>query len=189
MEPLLNYRRFRFTGVDGTSPLGWTNDADGPRSSCATVLAPRREAWLKLLSDEPDYWVAGWNHPRRPGFREARGPKRIGVPDHVDDAFALMDAMGWDSAVIVGWSIGVNWPSRWPPSTPSGSPGSWRWRACPAAPSRPASAPLMVPKPLRRHMAMGVVQGGRLLGAPLTALARAVPRAGPSPTSCAGAGS
>ena len=62
VEPLLNYRRFRFTGVDGTSLLGWTSDADGPRCWCATVLAPRRRRGPKLLSDEPDYWVVGWNH-------------------------------------------------------------------------------------------------------------------------------
>ena len=176
VEPLLNYRRFRFTGVDGTSLLGWTNDADGPPVLVCNGLGTPPEAWPKLLSDEPDYWVVGWNHRGGLGSEKPADPKRIGVPDHVDDAFALMDAMGWDSAVIVGWSIGVNVAFEMASQHPERVAGIVALAGVPGGTFEASFAPLMVPKPLRRHMAMGVVQGGRLLGAPLTALARAVPK-------------
>lgn len=179
MEPLLNYRRFRFTGVDGTSLLGWTNDADGPPLLVCNGLGTPPEAWPRLLSEHPEYHVAGWNHRGGLGSERPVDPERIGVPDHADDAFALMDAMGWESAVLVGWSIGVNVAFEMAAQHPERVAGIVALAGVPGGTFEASFASLMVPKPLRRHFAMGVVQGGRALGTPLTALARVVPKGRP----------
>ncbi len=176
VDPLLNYRRFRFTSVDGTEIVGWTNDADGPPLLVCNGLGTPPEAWPRLLSEHPDYHVAGWNHRGGLGSDRPADPERITVEDHVDDAFALMDAMGWDQAVVVGWSIGVNVAFEMASQHPDRIAGVVALAGVPGGTFEASFASLMVPKPLRRHVAMGVVQGGRLLGGPLTALAKAVPK-------------
>ncbi len=180
VEPHLNYRRFRFQAHDGTSLVGWTNDAtDKPPLLVANGLGTPPEAWPTLLSDEPDYFVAGWNHRGGLGSDKPADPERIGVPDHVDDAFALMEKMGWDRAVVVGWSIGVNVAFEMAKREPDRVAGIVALAGVPGGTFESGFASLMVPKPLRRHVSMGVVHGGRMFGTPLTALARTVPKGRP----------
>lgn len=180
VEPMLNYRRFRFDGDDATSLVGWTNDAeDKPPLLICNGLGTPPEAWPTLLTDEPDYWVAGWNHRGGLGSDRPADPARIEVVDHVDDAFALMDAMGWDRAVVLGWSIGVNVAFEMAQRHPERVSGIVALAGVPGGTFEAGFATLMVPKPLRRHVSMGVVQGGRMLGTPLTALARVVPKGRP----------
>lgn len=180
VEPELNYRRFRFPAADGTSLVGWTNDAeDKPPLLVANGLGVPPEAWPTLLSDEPDYWVAGWNHRGALGSERPVDPEAFGVPAHVDDAFALMDRMGWESAVVVGWSIGVNVAFEMARQQPDRVSGIVALAGVPGGTFESGFGYWMVPKPLRRHVSMGVVQGGRALGAPLTTLARVVPKGRP----------
>ena len=180
MEPELNYRRFRFPAADGTSLVGWTNDAeDKPPLLVANGLGVPPEAWPTLLSDEPDYWVAGWNHRGALGSERPVDPEAFGVPAHVDDAFALMDRMGW--GVGGGRGLVHRRQRRVRDGPPAAGPGvrnrgtGWRARGT----FESGFGYWMVPKPLRRHVSMGVVQGGRALGAPLTTLARVVPKGRP----------
>ena len=176
MDAALHYRRFRFHGRDHTSLVGWCNDADGPPLLVANGLGTPPEAWPRLLSHQPDYHVAGWNHRGGLGSDRPADPTRITVADHVDDAFALMDHIGWQSTVVVGWSIGVNVAFEMAAREPHRVDGIVALAGVPGGTFEAGFAPLMVPKPLRRHVSMGVVQAGKLLGTPLTALAQRVPK-------------
>lgn len=179
VEPEIVYRRFRFPGVDGTSLVGWTNDVDGPPLLVCNGLGTPPEAWPKLLHPDAEYHVAGWNHRGGLGSERPVDPQRIRVEDHVDDAFALMDEMGWDSAVLLGWSIGVNVAFEMARRHPDRVLGIVALAGVPGGTFEAGFAPLMVPKPLRRHMAMGVTQGGRAISGPLNVLARTVPKGRP----------
>ena len=66
------------------------------------------EAWPRLLDDSCEFSVVGWNHRGALGSDRPEDPSRIDIEDHADDALALMDSMGWERAVIVAWSLGVN---------------------------------------------------------------------------------
>lgn len=179
VEPEIVYRSFRFPGVDGTSLVGWTNDVDGPPLLVCNGLGTPPEAWPKLLHPDAEYHVAGWNHRGGLGSERPVDPERIRVPDHVDDAFALMDEMGWDSAVLLGWSIGVNVAFEMAKRHPERVDGIVALAGVPGGTFEAGFAPLMVPKPLRKHVAMGVTQGGRALSKPLNLLARTVPKGRP----------
>ena len=170
MEPEIVYRSFRFPGVDGTSLVGWTNDADGPPLLVCNGLGTPPEAWPKLLHPEAGYHVAGWNHRGGLGSERPVDPERIRVTDHVDDAFALMDEMGWDSAVLLGWSIGVNVSFEMAKRHPERVDGIVALAGIPGGTFEAGFAPLM---------ALGVTQGGRALSGPLNLLARTVPKGRP----------
>ena len=174
VEPLLNYRRFRFTGVDGTSLLGWTNDADGPGAGVQRSWHPAG-GMAEAAVRRAGLLGGGLEPPRRPGFRKPADPKRIGVPDHVDDAFALMDAMGWDSAVIVGWSIGVNVAFEMASQHPERVAGIVALAGVPSGTFEASFAPLLVPSRCAATWRWAWCQGPPA-GRPLTALARAVPK-------------
>jgi len=179
VEPEIVYRRFRYAGRDGTWISGWTNDAEGPPLLVCNGLGTPPEAWPRLLHPGAGYHVAGWNHRGGLGSQRPQDPSRIGVPDHVDDAFALMDIMGWDNAALLGWSIGVNVAFEMAARHPERVAGIVALAGVPGGTYDAGFAPLMVPKPLRRHVAIGVTQAGRSLGKPLTMLARAVPKGRP----------
>jgi pimeloyl-ACP methyl ester carboxylesterase len=49
-----------------------------------------------------------WDHRGLGGSARPRDPSRVRVEDHVDDARAVLDAFELPSAVVVGWSLGVN---------------------------------------------------------------------------------
>src|SRR5690242_17419252 len=102
------YRTFRFESSDGTSLLGWTNDGDGPTVLVLNGLAVPPEAWPRLLDPDCGYRVIGYNHRGTFGSDKPEDPERIRIDDHVDDAFALMDQLDVDRAILVAWSYGVN---------------------------------------------------------------------------------
>lgn len=171
--------RFRFDGRDGTRLLGWTNGGDGPPIIVCNGLGTPPEAWPRLLDPFCGYHVAGWNHRGGIGSDKPADPEAIRVEDHAEDALALMDHMGWDRAIFVGWSIGVNVSFEIASRHPDRVAGLVMCAGVPGGTFEAALAPLMVPKPLRKPMGIAITKAGRFLGAPITAVARTMPKGRP----------
>jgi pimeloyl-ACP methyl ester carboxylesterase len=103
--------RLRFSDVtsrDGTRLRVWTNDADGPAVLVCNGLGTNAYAWPALLDPGCGIRVVSWNHRGVGGSDRPSDRTRVGIDEYVDDAIAVLDQAGIDSAVVVGWSFGVN---------------------------------------------------------------------------------
>lgn len=169
------YETFRFDAFDGTSLVGWTNGGEGPPVLICNGLGVPPEAWPRLLDPECGYQVYSWNHRGCQGSDRPADPAAIRVEDHVADALALMRHVGWDRAILVAWSIGVNVSFEIAADYPDKVAGLLMCAGVPGGTFDAAFGSLMVPKPLRRHLGMAVVQAGKLAGPQLNALARLIP--------------
>ena len=170
------YSAFRFTSGDGTSLLGWSNDGKGPPIVVCNGLGVPPEAWPRLLDPECGYRVYGYNHRGTLGSDRPEDPERIRIEDHVDDAFALMDEVGVERAILVGWSYGVNISFELARRAPEKVAGMVMLCGVPGGTLESAFAPLMVPRPLRKPLSLAVTKVGEVFGGPLSTLARLVPK-------------
>lgn len=93
---------------DGTTLTAY----EAGRGREAMVLCPglggNLLCWKHVLEGfQGVYRMVTWD-PRGTYFSDApRDPDRIGVPDHVDDLEAVMEALGITRCVLAGWSMGV----------------------------------------------------------------------------------
>lgn len=165
-----------FTSTDGTELLGWTNNGQGPAVVVCNGLGVPPEAWPRLLDPHCGYRVVGWNHRGGLGSGRPTDPERIRVEDHVSDALALMEHTRIDRALLVAWSLGVNVSFEIAAEHPDKVAGMLMCAGVPGGTYDAAFATLMVPKPLRKASGLMVSRAGQMLGRPLTALARTVPK-------------
>lgn len=82
---------------------------DGPRTLLlANGLGGRLYAWEPLIRALPKgYKVITWDYR---GLFDSESPslrRHLSVPDHAEDAVAILDAEGISNAVLCGWSMGV----------------------------------------------------------------------------------
>ncbi|MGY1691963.1 alpha/beta fold hydrolase [Geodermatophilus sp. SYSU D01105] len=71
-------------------------------------LGASAAAWPGLLARGSGFRVVGWDHRGLGASQRPRDPARVRVEDHVADARAVLDALELPSALVVGWSLGVN---------------------------------------------------------------------------------
>jgi 3-oxoadipate enol-lactonase len=93
---------------DGTSIRAWSNDGNGPAVLLCNGLGTPPEAWPRLVAPDSGYRVVGWYHRGLGGSDRPDDPARVRVEDHTDDARAVLDAFGLETASVVAWSLGVN---------------------------------------------------------------------------------
>lgn len=105
--PAALVRQFDVKSQDGTRIRAWTNDGSGPDVLITNGLGTNPHAWPTLLQPDSGFRVHG-NYHRGIGGSARPTNGRLSVKAHVEDAVAVMDAAGIESAVVVGWSIGVN---------------------------------------------------------------------------------
>lgn len=101
--------RVRFRDVrsaDGTRLRAWTNDADGPAVLLSNGLGTNPQSWPSLTSPDCGVNVTSWNH-RGVGGSDRPDDGRVDLDAFVEDAIAVMDDAGLESAVIASWSAGV----------------------------------------------------------------------------------
>lgn len=177
MQP--QYETFRFPAHDGTSLVGWHNNGSGPTVIVCNGLCVPPEAWPRLLDPNCGYRVFGWNHRGSLGSDKPDDLTRIRVEDHTDDAFALMDHVGVDRALLVAWSIGVNVSFEVARRDPDRVAGMLMCAGVPGATLESAFAPLLVPKPLRKPLSLAVIRAGKAVGGQLNFLARLLPTGRP----------
>lgn len=94
--------------VDGTAIRAWCNDGTGPAVLICNGLGTPPEAWPRLADEDSGYRVVSWSHRGLSGSERPADPARVRVEDHADDARAVLDAFGIETAALVGWSLGVN---------------------------------------------------------------------------------
>lgn len=92
--------------ADGTIVRAWTNGAEGPSVLLSNGLGTNPHAWPSLLQPDCGVHVVSWNHR---GVGGSRRPVdgRVDLDSLVEDALAVMDDAGIESAVIASWSTGV----------------------------------------------------------------------------------
>ena len=94
--------------ADGTSIRAWSNYGDGPAVLLCNGLGAPPEAWPRLAARDSGYRVVSWYHRGLGGSARPADPGRVRVEDHTDDARAVLDAYGVETASVVAWSLGVN---------------------------------------------------------------------------------
>src|SRR5690606_17511435 len=98
--------------ADGTVLQAWTNDPDcqidGPVVLLCNGLGTNAWTMPALLRPDCGVRIISWNHRGVGGSERPVDRNRVGVDSFVEDALAVLDAHGVESAVIMGWSIGVN---------------------------------------------------------------------------------
>jgi pimeloyl-ACP methyl ester carboxylesterase len=94
--------------ADGTRIRAWCNDGTGPPVLLCNGLGAPPEAWPRLVRHDSGYRVVSWYHRGLGGSDRPADAVRVRVEDHTDDARAVLDAFGLETASVVAWSLGVN---------------------------------------------------------------------------------
>jgi pimeloyl-ACP methyl ester carboxylesterase len=171
-------RRVRFHKIrsaDGTVIEAWSNTAEGPTVLLCNGLGTNPYAWPELLDPDCGVHVVSWNHrgvgrSHRPADRD-----RVGVDAFVEDAVAVLDDAGVDRCVVVGWSIGVNTAFELAVRHPERVSGLFAVAGVPGGSFASMGAPLLIPRPLRQPISVGIARAMKLLGPALTPLTRGLP--------------
>lgn len=171
------HQLFDLRAGDGTRLTAWRNRVDdGPRVLVCNGMGVPPEAWPRLLDDDCPYQVASWNQRGVLGSDRPVDPRRIEISDHVDDAVALLDALGWADAVVVGWSLGVNVAFELTRACPERVSGLLSVAGVPGGTFDTILGPQLVPRALRRRVGLGIVRTGRMMAPQLTMLGKVLPQ-------------
>lgn len=92
---------------DGTRLRRWDNDAAGAPVVISNGLGASPTAWPLLHGPDCGYHATSWHHRGLGGSDRPADETHIGIGDHAEDLLATMDAAGMESALVVGWSVGV----------------------------------------------------------------------------------
>lgn len=149
-------RFFDVTSADGTRLRAWTNDAPGPTVMLCNGLGTNAYAWPALLRADCGVRVVSWNHRGVGGSDRPADPRRVDVRAFVEDAVAVLDHEDVDRCVVAGWSIGVNTAFELAVTRPERVAGLFAVAGVPGGTFSSMGAPLLVPRPLRRPLALGV---------------------------------
>lgn len=168
----------RFTDVrsaDGTRLRAWTNDVDGPTVLLCNGLGTNAWAWPALLRPDCGLRVLSWNHRGVGGSQRPADRRRVGVDAFVEDALAVLDAHGVSSCVVAGWSIGVNTAFELAVQHPQRVTGLFAVAGVPGGTFASMGAPLLLPRPVRKPVAVGLSTLLQHTGVALTPMTRRLP--------------
>ena len=171
----LALRFYDVTSADGTRIKAWTNDADGPTVLLCNGLGTNPYAWPALLRRDCGVRVLSWNHRGVGGSERPRDTRRVGIDAFLEDAVAVLDDAGVDACTVAGWSIGVNTAFELAVTHPSRVHGLFAVAGVPGGTFSSMGAPLMIPRPLRKPISLGVVRTLEKVGPLLTPLTTRLP--------------
>ena len=157
-------REFRFDAPDGTSLVGFDNEGDGPPVMMVPGLATPPEGLPSLLRRDNGFHVVGFNMRGTHGSDRPTDETAIRVEDHAQDAMALMEHIGWDSALFAAWSLGVNIAFEVATSAPERVTGILAIGGVPGDNFDHFFAPFGVPKQLSRPLVRSLYSIGRKVG-------------------------
>lgn len=146
------------TSADGTRLRAWTNDVDGPTVLLCNGLGTNPYAWPALLRPDCGVRVISWNHRGVGGSERPSDRDFVGVEAFVEDAVAVLDDAGIESCTVAGWSIGVNTAFELAKLHPHRVSGLFAVAGVPGGTFSSMGAPLMLPRPVRRPIALGVTR-------------------------------
>lgn len=168
-------RFYDVTSADGTRLRAWTNDADGPTVLLCNGLGTNPYAWPALLRPDCGVRVISWNHRGVGGSDRPADAARVGVDAFVEDAVAVLDDAGVDRCAMAGWSIGVNTAFELAVLFPDRVSGLFAVAGVPGGTFSSMGAPLMLPRPVRRPIAVGVATAMQRLGRAVTPITSRLP--------------
>lgn len=168
-------RFYDVTSADGTRLRAWTNDVDGPTVLLCNGLGTNPYAWPALLDRDCGVRVISWNHRGTGGSDRPADPDRIDVAAFVDDAVAVLDDAGIERCVVAGWSFGVNTAFELASLHPERVSGIFAVAGVPGGTFSSMGAPLLLPRPVRRPIAMGVTATLERLGPLVTPVTSRLP--------------
>ena len=132
----------------------WRNGGQGPPVLMSNGLGAPPDAWPGIADEGSPFDVAGWSHRGTGGSQRPDDVRRVTVADHVDDCVAVMDAAGFDRAVVIGWSLGVNVAFEFALRHPERVTGILAVAGVPGGSFGALFAPLGVPRWLRRPLGL-----------------------------------
>ena len=91
------------------------------------------------------------------------------------DAIAVLDDAGVDACVLMGWSMGVNTMFEVAVEHPERVTGLFAVGGVPGDTFSSMGAPILVPRPLRKPLAINVARTLKLAGRPLSEIATRLP--------------
>lgn len=167
-------RYYDVTSADGTQIRAWTNDAEGPTVLLSNGLGTNPHAWPSLLDPTCGVRIVGYNHRGTGGSgRPADG--RVDLDSFVEDALAVMDDAGLESAVIASWSTGVTIAFELATRHPERVSGILAVAGVPGNTFSTMLAPLHVPPVVARSVMVGLAKSVTVTGHALAPLTRRLP--------------
>jgi pimeloyl-ACP methyl ester carboxylesterase len=168
-------RFYDVTGADGTRLRAWTNDAEGPTVLLCNGLGSSPYIWPALLTPDCGVRVISWNHRGVGGSARPADPAAVTMDEHVADAVAVLDHEGVRHSVAMGWSIGVNTAFELAVRHPERITGLLAVSGVPGNSFATMLEPLLVPRILRRVVAVGLTRALYLGGPLITPISSRLP--------------
>lgn len=164
---------------DGTRLAAWTNDPDGviggPTVVLCNGLGTNPWAWPALLRPECGVRVVSWNHRGTGGSERPGSEGRCGIDAFVEDALSVMDHFGVDSAVLMGWSMGVNTMFELVARNPERVRGLFAVAGVPGDTFATMVSPLRLPRPVTRALTISIARALKLAGPALSPVTTRLP--------------
>jgi pimeloyl-ACP methyl ester carboxylesterase len=159
---------------DGTRLRAWTNDAQGPIVLVSNGLGTNPHAWPSLLRPDCGLRVVGWNHRGTSGSaRPADG--RVDLDSYIEDALAVMDEAGIESAPVASWSAGVTVAFELLRRYPERVRGILAVAGVPGNAAATMLGPFKIPAPVARRTMVGLSRAGARAGHLIGPLTTRVP--------------
>ncbi len=160
--------------ADGTRLRAWTNDADGPTVLLCNGLGTNPYAWPTLLNPDCGVRVVSWTH-RGVGGSARPADGRVDLDSFVEDALAVMDDAGLESAPVLSWSTGVTVAFELAGRHPERVEGILAVAGVPGNTFGTMLAPLHVPPFLARQLMVGLARVTTVTGHGLAPVTRRLP--------------
>lgn len=164
---------------DGTRLRAWTNDPEerikGPTVVLCNGLGTNPWVWPALLRPGCGIRVVSWNHRGTGGSARPEDPDRVRVDEFVEDALSVMDHFEIDSAIMLGWSMGVNTMFELASHHPERVRGLFAVAGVPGDTFASMLGPLRVPRVAARTVTVGLSHTLRYAGRALTPLTSRLP--------------
>ncbi len=164
---------------DGTHLRVWTNDPggviDGPTVVLCNGLGTNPFCWPALLDPDCGVRVVSWNHRGVGGSDRPSDPSHVEIENFVEDGLSVMDHFGIDSAVLMGWSMGVNTMFELAARHPERVDGLFAVAGVPGDTFATMLAPLRLPHFVARQLTVNLSRVMTVAGKALSPVARRVP--------------
>lgn len=175
--PSLEFREI--LSDDGTHLRAWTNDPDGvidgPTVVLCNGLGTNAYCWPALLSPDCGVRIVSWNHRGVGGSDRPADPTHVEIENFVEDGLSVMDHFGIESAVLMGWSMGVNTMFEMASRHPERVDGLFAVAGVPGDTFATMLGPLRVPHVVARTLTVNLTRVLSVAGKALTPVARRVP--------------
>lgn len=167
-------RYYDVYSADGTRLRAWTNDAKGPTVLLSNGLGTNPQSWPALLSPDCGIHIVSWNH-RGIGGSARPESGRVDLDSYIEDAIAVMDEAGIESAVVAGWSHGVTVAFELAARFPERVDGILAVAGVPGDTFATMLAPFKVPPVLAKQLMGGLTRSAKIGGTALHPFSRNIP--------------